>query len=123
MRQNNTTRESKPKRSKQVARSVAGIFAGTFLSRENVIRQLPFLAFIVALALIYISNSYSTEKLVIRIENVKKDNQVLRYEHILMKSRLMHYSRQSEVARKLKGTGLKESTVPPHKIFSSQLKN
>lgn len=113
--------QTRPKRGKQVARSVAGVFAGTFLSRENVVKQLPFLGFIVALALIYISNSYSTEKLMLRIENVKKENQVLRYEHILMKSKLMDYSRQSEVAKKLKGTGLKESTVPPYKIFSSQI--
>jgi len=115
--------QTSPMRSKKVAHSVAGVFAGTFLTAETVVKQLPFLVFIVALALLYISNSYSTERLVLRIENVKKENQVLRYEHILMKSKLMDYSRQSEVAKKLIGTGLKESTVPPYKIFTGQIKN
>jgi hypothetical protein len=104
-------------RTQRVARSVTGVIGGTFLTREDVTRQLPFLIFIVVLALVYISNSYSSEKLALTIERVKKENEVLRYEHISMKSQLMDYSRQSEVAKKLKGTGLKESTTPPHKIF------
>lgn len=105
-------------RSVMVARSVTGVFKGTFLTRENVVKQLPFLIFVVGLALIYISNSYSAEKLALTIEKIKKENEVLRFEHISMKSQLMDYSRQSEVAKKLEGTGLKESTVPPQKIYA-----
>jgi len=42
----------------------------------------------------------------------------LRYEHITIKSQLMTLSKQSEVAKRLVGTGIQESVVPPEKIFS-----
>ncbi|MBE0663177.1 MAG: hypothetical protein IH597_12020 [Bacteroidales bacterium] len=104
-------------RTQKVAHSVTEVMGGNFLTREYVVKQLPFLIFIVLLSLLYIANSYSSEKLAIKTERLKKANEELRYEQILMKSKLMHYSRQSEVARKLKDTGLKESTIPPHKII------
>jgi hypothetical protein len=118
---NEFRKKEKPagKSTQRVARSVTGVFRGTFLTRENVVKQLPFLIFTMIIALVYISNSYSSEKLALSIERIKKENEVLRYEHILMKSQLMDYSRQSEVAKKLNGTGLKESTVPPYKILSN----
>jgi hypothetical protein len=123
---NNVRSDRKPKtdkkRSQRVARSVTGVITGSFLTRENVVRQLPFLIFIVILALVYISNSYSAEKLAMTIESVKKENEVLRYEHILMKSKLMDYSRQPEIARKLKDLGVKESIVPPQKIYTNRKK-
>lgn len=110
-------------RTQKVAYSVTEVIGGNFLNRENVVKQLPFLIFLVLLSLLYIGNSYSSEKLVINIERIKKANQELRYEQILMKSKLMHYSRQTEVARKLIETGLKESTIPPHKIIVKTNKN
>lgn len=113
-------KKSEKKRTQRVARSVSNIIAGTFLTRKNAARQLPLLIIMVIMALIYISNSYSAEKLALSIERLKKENEVLRYEHILIKSQLMNYIRQSELAKKLKGTGLKESTVPPYKIFTNR---
>jgi hypothetical protein len=52
-----------------------------------------------------------------QIEAVKKELKELRYEQITTRSELMYISKQSEVARRLKVTGLKESTVPPEKIL------
>jgi hypothetical protein len=113
-------RSSSDYRTQQVARSLTGVIAGTFLTRENVVRQLPFLIFIMVLAMIYIGNSYSAEKLDMTIERIKKENDVLRYEHVLTKSRLTNYSRPPEVARKLQGTGIKESVLPPQKIYANK---
>jgi hypothetical protein len=113
-------RSSSDYRTQQVARSITGVIAGTFLTRENVVRQLPFLIFIMVLAMIYIGNSYSAEKLDMTIERIKKENDVLRYEHVLTKSRLTNYSRPPEVARKLQGTGIKESVLPPQKIYANK---
>jgi hypothetical protein len=113
-------RSSSDYRTQQVARSLTGVIAGTFLTRENVVRQLPFLIFIMVLAMIYIGNSYSAEKLDMTIERIKKENDVLRYEYVLTKSRLTNYSRPPEVARKLQGTGIKESVLPPQKIYANK---
>jgi len=113
-------KSSSQERSQRVARSVTGVIAGTFLTRENVVKQLPFLIFIMVLAMIYIGNSYSAEKRYLAIERIKKENDMLRYEHVLIKSRLIHYSRPPEVARKLQGTGIKESVLPPQKIKANK---
>jgi hypothetical protein len=110
-------------RTQKLAHTVTEVMGGNFLTRENVVKQLPFLIFIVLLSLFYIGNSYSSEKLAIKIERIKKSNEELRYEQILMKSKLMHYSRQSEVAKKLVDTGLKESTIPPYKIIVKSTKD
>jgi len=117
---NSKKKKSENNRSQRVARSVTGVIAGTFLTRENVVKQLPYLIFIVVMAMIYISNSYGAEKRAIAIERIKKENEVLRYEHVLMKSKLMNYSRPPEVARKLQGTGIRESVIPPQKIYANQ---
>lgn len=116
----NQEKKNRSKRTTRVARSVTGVIAGTFLTRENVTNQLPFFIFIAFIAMIYISNSYGTEKLIIKIENVKKENEKLRYEHVLTKSRLMDYSRQSEVVKKLNTFGLKESVRPPYKLYVNE---
>ncbi len=114
---NGKKKSSSQDRTQRVARSVTGVIAGTFLTRQNVAKQLPFLIFIMVLAMIYIGNSYSAEKRDLAIERVKKENEMLRYEHVLTKSRLTNYSRPPEVARKLQGTGIKESLLPPQKIY------
>ena len=121
---NKIREEKKPdgnnKRVQAVARSVGDVFGGKFLTREKVTRQLPLLILIVVLAMLYIANSYSAERLVIQINRVKKENEVLRYEHVLIKSELMHLSRKSEVAKKLNTSGIKESTVPPFRIYTNK---
>lgn len=114
-------RSNSSKRVHMVARSVSGVAGGNFLNSKHFTKQLPFIGFIVLIALAYIANSYSTEKTIININRIKKENEVLRYEHVLLKSELMHFGRSSEVVKKLESTGIKESRVPPYKIYTRQI--
>jgi len=51
---------------------------------------------------------------------LQKELKELRYEYVSVKSNLLQNSRQSKVAMGLSDKGIKESTVPPEKIFVEQ---
>ncbi len=91
---------------------------GTFLVRENVIRQLPFVLFLTFLGVIYIGNRFHAERMVRQINDLKIEVGNLRSEQITITSELMNISRPSEVTALVesKGLGLKESLEPPKKL-------
>ena len=91
---------------------------GTFLVRENMIRQLPFLLFLTFLGVIYIGNRFHAEYMVRQINELKIEVSNLRAEQITITSELMNISRPSEVAALVesRGLGLKESIEPPKKL-------
>jgi len=110
--------QPEPKRkSVSPAKVVQGVLDGTILTRGQLFQLIPFILYVVFLIMLAIANTYYAEKMVRQIEAVKKELKELRYEQITTRSELMYISKQSEVARKLKVTGLKESTVPPEKIL------
>jgi len=80
------------------------------------IQHLPKILFVVALVLFYIGNTHYAEKTVRRINNVQAEVEDLRADYTTLKSDLMYASKQSEVARKVKAYGLKESLIPPTKV-------
>ena len=92
------------------------ILDGSFLTREKVIRFIPFILYLMLLAIVHIANSYRAEKTWFEINAMKSQMDELRYHYITSKSELMSVGRQSEVARRLKDTGLKEATQPPVKL-------
>ena len=93
------------------------ILDGTILTREKSIRMLPFVLYLTFLAILYIGNTYYAEKTVHEIEKIKVELKELRYEYITTKAELMFRSKQTEVAKSLEYSGLKESTKPPQKIY------
>jgi hypothetical protein len=97
---------------------VKELIDGTFLVRENIIRQLPFVLFLTALGVIYIGNRFHAEKMVRQINDLKIEVDNLRSEQITTTSELMNISRPSEVSALVesKGLGLKESMEPPKKL-------
>jgi hypothetical protein len=100
-----------------VGSSLHSIIDGSILTRKKLVKQLPFMLFITLLAIVYIANSYNAEKTIIEIGKTKKELEELRFEYITTKSNLMFHSKQSEIAFKLSGSGIKESLVPPKKII------
>lgn len=111
------------KKDKSVGRSFVDIINGNFLTKDDVLRHLPFLMFLCLLALVYIANGYMAEDTVRKLNNVGKEVKEFRSEYITTKSELMYKSKQSELADFIdqKGMGLKESFEPPRKIkVSSQ---
>jgi hypothetical protein len=80
------------------------------------VQYLPKILFVMALGLIYISNTHYAEKTVRQINSIQAEVEDLRADYTTLKADLMFASKQSEVARKVQPLGLKESLTPPYKI-------
>ena len=91
---------------------------GTVLTRETVIKQLPYVVFIVFLAILYIGNRYHAEKVVRETVSLQNEVRELRAEAITTSAELMSKSRQSVVVKMLKENDLdlEELLSPPGKI-------
>ncbi|MCK4663696.1 MAG: hypothetical protein KAT68_12570 [Bacteroidales bacterium] len=98
--------------------SIKNVLDGSLLTREIVVKQFPFILFLVFLAVIYIGNRYHAEKIVRKTVALQTELKELRSEAITSSSELMYMSKQSEVVKllKKKGINLKESVEPPKKI-------
>ena len=98
-------------------KTVSSILNGSALNRENVVKQLPFLFFIVFLLMVYIGYGYKARKTIIQTSVLKNQIEELKSEYISITSTLEQKKRPSKIATAIKKTGLKESTVPPKKII------
>ena len=76
----------------------------------------PKILFVAVLALIYIGNTHYAEQTVRKINLIQVEVEDLRADYTTLKADLMFGSKQSEVARKVKPLGLKESLIPPYKV-------
>lgn len=80
------------------------------------VQYVPKILFVMVLGLLYIGNTHHAEKTVRKINNVQSEVEDLRADYTTLKSDLMFSSKQSEVAKKVKAYGLKESLTPPNKL-------
>ena len=110
-------RVSKQGRKGVLAKGLSAVFSGTFLTNEKTLRHLPYLLFIVVLAILYIGNGYYADSKIRQVNKVNNQLKELRSEYISTKSDLMFASKQSEVAKMALQIGLKEPIVPPTKIL------
>lgn len=69
-----------------------------------------------ALMLFYIYNSHHANKAIRRKEELTKELKELHSERISLESQITNASKQSELSKRLEGSGLKEITTPPIKI-------
>ena len=99
--------------------SIKDLLDGSLIANDFIVKQLPYIVFLVVLAFIYIANRYHAEKVVRTNIQITKGINEMRAEAITTSSELMLISRQSEVAKIVenRGLGLKESVVPPKKII------
>lgn len=113
-----SSRKKDPPENKNKKVRVRDIIDGTFLVRENMIKQLPFVLFLTLLGVVYIGNRFHAERMVRKIDELKIEVGNLRSEQITTTSELMNISRPSEVAALVesKNLGLKESMEPPKKL-------
>lgn len=110
--------ESQERRELKKAGTLKGLLAGSLLTKEKVVRQLPFILFLTGLAFIYIGNRYHAERLVRENSRLQDEVRELRARALSTSAELMHLSKQSEVLHLLKekNMGLRESVTPPRKI-------
>lgn len=90
---------------------------GTLLESIAKPGNLPFGLFAVLLAGLYIANSFSAERTIRNTASVEKEIKELHSEYIAMKSELMFYSNQSQVAERVAALNLEEAKTPPYKII------
>ena len=109
------------KRKKRITKPIQNLLDGEFLTKQSVVTNLPYLAFLALIAMIYIANTYYAEKTFKEIEATKMELKELRYQYITTKSTLMFLSKQTELSKQAQKLGLKETMVPPYKIFYSKL--
>lgn len=100
-------------------KAVQEFLGGDYLSKEWVTGNLSYILYVGLLAMIYIANTYYTEKKFKAIERTKNDLKELRYEYITTKSILMFQGRQSEISKRAEMQGLREAKMPPYKILFS----
>jgi cell division protein FtsL len=93
------------------------VLGGDYLSKNSVVDNVPFLIYLTILTLFYIANTYNTERLYKQIEKTKTELKELRYEYITARSSLMFQSKLSELNKRTQAIGLKETLIPPFKIF------
>lgn len=101
---------------KVIVKRIIGVLDGSFLTRESMVANLPFLFFLFGLGILYIANSHYAEKTVILTNRMEREVKELRSDFIATRSELMFASKQSEVAKAVQSMGIYESRTPPKKV-------
>jgi hypothetical protein len=107
------------KKANKSRKAVQDFLGGDYLSKEWVTGNLSYILYVALLAMIYIANTYYTEKKFKTIERTKSELKELRNEYITTKSILMFQGRQSEISKRAVNQGLREAKMPPYKILYS----
>lgn len=112
----------KKKKAKGFFVALVGFVNGNALAKEEVVTHLPFMFFLVLVALTYIINGFWAENTVRGINKASIELKEMRSEYITTKSDLMYISKQSEITGIIqeREMGLKESYIPPKKIVVEQ---
>lgn len=80
------------------------------------VQYLPKILFVMVLGILYIGNTHHAERTVREINRSQSEVEDLRADYTTLKADVMFASKQSEVARRVKELGLKESNDPPFKV-------
>jgi len=96
--------------------SIKGVIGGQFLTEDFVSRQLKLLVLIVALTVVFISNSYSCVKKLAEIEALNAKLKEIKYEHLDLSAQLTSSSRYSKVEDLLKQRGINLSS-PANRVY------
>ena len=98
--------------------SIRDILNGSLITRGIILKNIGFIIRLTFLGIVYIGNSYHTEKVARSISRLQREVKDLRAESITTAAQLMYASKQSIVQQKVKNSRLevKESVEPPYKI-------
>lgn len=93
----------------------------TYFEEGFPVQYLPKILFVIILSLLYIGNTHHAERTVRKINAAQSEVEDLRADYTTLKADVMFASKQSEVARRVKELGLKESLKPPFKIVAKDI--
>ena len=112
--------EEQKEKMKKGKRGVMSILGGKFLVKEKFSKQFPFMVYITLLLMAIITNTYIAEGKIRELMQTTRKLNDLQVEYVQVKSAIMEASKQSVLAKKLAGTGLKEVTEPLKRIEVEQ---
>ena len=108
--------QSKKEKRKKSRGGFMTILGGRFLLREKFSKQFPFMVYITVLLMAIITNTYIAERNIRELTQDARKLNDLQVEYVKVKSDIMEASKQSVLAKRLAGTGLKEITEPLKRI-------
>ena len=121
MREKKEVKEEAPKSARSAAssarlpRGFINVLNGSFLTREKVLGNMPFILFCAGLMIIYIAYGYQTERIVRQLDHTGSELKELRSEYITVRSQLDKKEQQSQVESGIGAFGLEDSRVSPVK--------
>ena len=86
------------------------------LSYKGIVNNIPFLAFLVLLCVLYITNNQRTIETQRVLNKKNEELKELRWKYMDIKSQLMNAGMESEVIRNTAGLGLKPMMLPAYRI-------
>lgn len=95
---------------------VSYVMSGAVFSKETVVKSFPFILYVVFLLMLYIGNVYVAEDISREISRYNRLSEERYVEYIYLKSEVTSITKQSNLAKMLKNTGIKESVDPFKKI-------
>jgi cell division protein FtsL len=89
-------------------------------SYKAIVNNIPFLAFIALLCVLYISNSHRAIEMQRELNAQNKALKELRWKYMDTKSQLMYVKTETQVIKSAEKIGLKPSLLPAYKINKPQ---
>lgn len=104
-----------PEESAPVRFNPKSIIDGSYFRSEEFAKKIPFIVFLVLMALVYITNRNVSEALIKTNINLRKEVRDLRAESITIAGQLMNISKETEVSARVEKQqiGVHEQHVPP----------
>src|SRR5688572_26968241 len=102
---------------RKVTRSFVEVINGNVLTREYVVRNIPFLVFLTFLMLTYIGLGYYGSSRVKKIENLKSEIIELKSEYLSTSTELNMISGQKQIADSTASMGLSEKRDHPPRVI------
>lgn len=86
------------------------------VSYKAIVNNIPYLAFVVLLCMLYISNSHRALEMQRELNTQHKVLKEMRWKYMDVKSQLMYVKTETQVIKNAERIGLKPSLMPAYKI-------
>jgi len=90
-----------------------------YFDYQSIVKNIPFMLFLSALAILYIYNGHYADKLIRKIGKAERNVRELEYEYKTIKSEVIFRSKPTEMIKAMEPMGLKELSEPPQVIFDT----
>ena len=116
-------KKANSKKAKGLGGKIKSLLGGNLLASEKVMKQLPFVFYLVLLGMLLISNRYWSEKTIRKMETVQDSIKELKAESVTYETDLMKLNRPTKITNKVQESGLDlvEPKEPARKIEVEKL--